>query len=328
MAVKNRTTPLLTGCVLAVVLALSSTASAQNVTGAANAYARAQKAELSGDFDTAAELYELADSLAPAPQALRSALKARKAAGQLRSAALHAEELLTRYPNDSRSKDLAEETLKLAAGSLSRFEIECRPTACAIAIDGTATASETKQQHVLYVDAGRHEVVATFGEAKAAPQTIDAAAGFKGSLTFDAPPQPPPPVNAVEAPAAPAPVDATADSGVAPSKGLSPWYFAASAVVTVGFGAATLWSGLDTLSAHDDYKKHETESGYQNGLDKERRTNILIGGTAIFGVATGVLAIFTQWNGSSNRSAVGGVATHASMNVTPGGGFVSLSGTY
>ena len=133
MAVKNRTTPLLTGCVLAVVLALSSTASAQNVTGAANAYARAQKAELSGDFDTAAELYELADSLAPAPQALRSALKARKAAGQLRSAALHAEELLTRYPNDSRSKDLAEETLKLAAGSLSRFEIECRPTACAIA---------------------------------------------------------------------------------------------------------------------------------------------------------------------------------------------------
>src|SRR5690348_3074599 len=67
---------------------------AQDVSAAANAFSRAQKAELGGDHEAAAELYELADSLAPAPEALRSALKARKSAGQLGAAAVLAEALL------------------------------------------------------------------------------------------------------------------------------------------------------------------------------------------------------------------------------------------
>src|SRR5687768_599387 len=61
-----------TGC-----LCTTHAAFAQDVAAAANAFARAQKAELAGDHAAAAELYELADSLAPAPEALRSALKAR-----------------------------------------------------------------------------------------------------------------------------------------------------------------------------------------------------------------------------------------------------------
>src|ERR1700748_2721708 len=75
-------------------ITVSGTARADDVSGAANAFSRAQKAELSGDFASAAELYELADGLAPAPEALRSALRSRKSAGELDLAAVHAEELL------------------------------------------------------------------------------------------------------------------------------------------------------------------------------------------------------------------------------------------
>src|SRR3954451_24716015 len=84
-----------------VLTASPRTARADDVSGAANAFSRAQKAELSADFAAAAELYELADSLAPAPEALRSALRARKSAGQLEIAAVRAEELMERYPTDA-----------------------------------------------------------------------------------------------------------------------------------------------------------------------------------------------------------------------------------
>src|SRR5215470_8692517 len=93
----------LTSAALVLALAAPRAARADDVSGAANAFSRAQKAELSGDFAAAAELYELADGLAPAPEALRSALRSRKSAGQLEAAALHAEELLSRYPNDAKS---------------------------------------------------------------------------------------------------------------------------------------------------------------------------------------------------------------------------------
>ena len=48
---------------------------------------------MSGDLARAAELYELADHIAPTPEALRNATRSRLAAGQLVAAATHAEEL-------------------------------------------------------------------------------------------------------------------------------------------------------------------------------------------------------------------------------------------
>src|SRR5688572_12759748 len=76
------------------VLSVAPVALAQDVSGAASAYSRGQQADLTGDHATAAELYELANSLAPSPEALRSALRARRNAGQLAIAGGHAETLL------------------------------------------------------------------------------------------------------------------------------------------------------------------------------------------------------------------------------------------
>jgi hypothetical protein len=311
------------------LLAIENQASAQDVAGAANAFSRAQKAELSGDHDTAAELYELADSLAPAPEALRSALKARKAAGQLASAAQHAERILRRYPNDKRSKDLADATLEEAKRKLARIEVTCRTKPCSVVIDGAAGSSESTDHHVIFLEPGKHELGAAFGADRATPRPTTTKAGDRLTFTFD---PPPPSASASKNTDASGKTVAggTADTGVDHgSKGrLSPWIFVTGAVVTAGLGVATVWSGLDVLDAHDAYQGNETQATYQAGVDKERRTNVLIGATAVAGVSTVVIAIFTRWSGSSDSGAAPRTRMQAGGVPLPGGAAFTVSGEF
>ena len=315
-----------------MLLLAAGSAHAQDVAGAANAFSRAQKAELSGDHDTAAELYELADSLAPAPEALRSALKARKAAGQLGSAAQHAEKLLRRYSNDKRSKDLAEATLEDAKKKLARVEVQCKPKACGLVVDGAAGSAETSETHVVFLEPGKHEINAAFGSDRATAKTTTAKAGDRTTFTFEAPPPSPPSSRVTEGSktlTGGTSTDVTADRGTKGSHGLSPWFFATGAVLTAGLGVATVISGLDVLDAHDAYQGKETQQAYDDGLDKERRTNLLLGATAVVGVATGVVAIFTRWGGSSESTATApGVRVRAGGAPLPGGAAFTIGGSF
>jgi hypothetical protein len=314
---------------LAGLLAASSvsrTARADDVSGAANAFSRAQKAELSGDYADAAELYELADSLAPAPEALRSALRARVSAGQLELAAVHAEELQQRYASDPKSMDLAKSTLDEAAKKLMRFEIDCKPTACTILVDGAAADPDAKQTHIVYLAPGKHDVAAGFGKARTESQPAEGAAGYRGTLSFDAPPEPPPSVDLAATGSALGSVEG--DQGVGRKQGLSPWIFAGGAVATVGLGAVTLWSGLDVLSAHNAYQKNETTQGYNDGKSKETRTNVLIGATAVVSVATGVIALFTDWSGKHDATAAESPGIHATASVTRNSAGFIVGGVY
>jgi hypothetical protein len=318
------------GCMLAT-LGVTTVAGAQDVSGAANAFQRAQKADLSGDHDTAAELFELADSLAPAPEALRSALRARKAAGQLGAAARHAEHLLQRYADDKKSKDLANATLDDAKKKLARIEVHCKPKACGIVVDGAAATPEVTAAHVLYLEPGKHEVSASFGADRTAPKVVQTKAGDQTSFTFDAPPPtatPRPSESAAKSNFTVGADSSTADRG-ASSPGLSPWFFVTGAVVTAGFGAAAVWSGLDVLSAHDDYEGRESQTAYEDGLDKERRTNIFIGATALAGASTLVLAYFTRWSGSGETTTGQKPARlQAGCSPIPGGSAITIGGDF
>jgi len=92
----------------------------------------------------------------------------------------------------------------------------------------------------------------------------------------------------VEAPAPPPPPP--------PSPLQSKWTFIGTATATAVVGGLALWSGLDTLSARDRYVDTPTEAGYHDGVSKEKRTNWLIGGTAVLGAATLGLGLFvTRW---------------------------------
>jgi len=313
--------------VLVSTMSLSRPARADDVAGAANAFSRAQKAELSGDFASAAELYELADSLAPAPEALRSALRARKAAGELEVAAVHAEELLDRYGSDAKSMELANATLDEAAKKLMRFEVACHPMACTLLVDGAATSPEAKERHVLYLAPGKHEVEASFGKSRTVSRAVEGKVGERGSIAFDAPPEPQPAQGEAAPGSAPGSAVA-ADQGVQERhRGLSPWFFVGGAIATVGLGAATVWSGLDVLSANDDYKKHPTLAGYNDGKDRELRTNVLIGATAVTGVATGVIALFTDFSGKASESGER-AGVRATAAVTGNSAAFFVSGVY
>jgi tetratricopeptide (TPR) repeat protein len=310
---------------LALVLGLSVEARAQdNQAAAANAYSRAQKALLSNDYDQAAELFEMADSLSPTPQALRSAASARKAAGQLAAAAARAEELRARYPDDADSQKLAGEILDEAKEKLSRHEVNCKPEACQLLVDGSVMTATAKEQHFVYLKPGDHEVGAVFGTRRATPQKVKSAAGASSALTFEAPFAGPTakPVDADGSLSTS--TDVTSDSGT-PSKGLSPWIFGTAAGVTVVLAGVATWSGLDTLSARDDYDKHRTQDGYEDGQKKERRTNILLAGTGVAAAATITLAFFTDFGGSKRTSQR---VPHVSAIAAPGRGGVFVGGSF
>ena len=79
-------------------------------------------------------------------------------------------------------------------------------------------------------------------------------------------------------------------------------------MVTVGLGVTTTISGLSTLSTRDQIRdavaagnNASAQMLYANGRDQQTQTNVLLGVTIASGVATGVLALFTNWAGRGER---------------------------
>ena len=65
-------------------------------------------------------------------------------------------------------------------------------------------------------------------------------------------------------------------------------------------GGVTLWSGLDTNRARDEFETDPSQSALDDGQAKQSRTNLLLGATAVAGVGTAVIGLFfTNWKGSS-----------------------------
>jgi len=298
-------------------LLCARTAHASDVAAAAAAFRRAQAADLGGDHRQAAELYEVANGIAPSPEALRAALRARRSAGDTEMAATHAESLASLYANDEESTTLAKTTLGELASTLLRLEVSCKPGHCIAVVDGSASSAESRRVHVFYVKPGIHAVQASFGGSTTAPRQVDGAAGQRRALEFVAPP--------VKRPArGPRPTPEQGDApDAAPAGGLAPIWFFAGAGATLVLAGATTWSGLDTLAARDDYDRERTEAGYQDGLSRERRTNVLIGATAFVGVGSAVLGLFfTDWShGAKSRAGV-----QAGVLRSHQGTFVSIRG--
>jgi hypothetical protein len=77
---------------------------------------------------------------------------------------------------------------------------------------------------------------------------------------------------------------------------------------TAVLGGVTTWSGIDTLNnpgtdAIDTCKKTpncEPAPLVQEGIDHQKRTNVLLAVTSVVGVTTGVIALFfTNWGEDS-----------------------------
>ncbi|MCA9641123.1 MAG: hypothetical protein KC492_10525 [Myxococcales bacterium] len=117
-----------------------------------------------------------------------------------------------------------------------------------------------------------------------------------------------------------------------PAKPLSPIWFYAGLGATLVVGGFATWSALDTQSSHDAYEKDlptltqgQINQRVEDGHGLERRTNWLLAGTAVLGVATGVLAgFFVDWQQGDRTS------PHASISggITEDGALLGVRGAF
>jgi hypothetical protein len=120
------------------------------------------------------------------------------------------------------------------------------------------------------------------------------------------------------------------------SAGVSPLWFYVAGGVTLALGAVATWSALDTQSAFDDYERDlpklsqsEVNRRVAEGHDKERRTNILIGGAVIALAGTAVLGVFfVDWSGKSATAPRRGSRSAPGARVVVGPRGIAAIGTF
>lgn len=311
-----------------------------DVQSAAAAFGEGQRAQLRGDYARAADLFELADRSAPSPAALRSAIRNHRAAGHLARAATLSRDAQQRYPADADTSALATEVLGEAATQLAELHVRCEP-ACSLAIDGRAAAESAQASFDLFVDPGTRAIVASWAGREPVTRSIEAVAGSDESVAIEAPAVPEPAVSTASeeddageegasepGPGAIArPMDEVIVRPAPPpsSSGISPAFFGVSAGLTAVLLGIGIWSGVDTLDARDRYVADPTRAGYEDGVDRQWRTDGLLIGAGVLAITTVVLAIFTDWDGDAPAT------EHAWMpwiTVEPGAGVIGLSGTF
>jgi tetratricopeptide (TPR) repeat protein len=285
----------------------------EQVRAAAEAFDLGRQSYKAGRYTEAAEQFERADASAPSSTALELAIRARDKAGDLDRAGTLASLALTLYPNDENIGKIAPDVITRAGADLYELSVTCTEP-CEIT-DGTKVVhGRAASSRTLFLAAGTHQLRASFGGGRTESKSVEATPGASGSVDFapesteepeakeepvqEAPPEPPPPEEEPEV-----------------KKGLPPMLFWVGAGATVAAGGVTVWSGLDTVNNPGaDRVKAECQAGdencklYQEGRAKQTRTNILLGVTGVFAVATGVLAAVVDWGPPSLPSADEGQA--------------------
>jgi hypothetical protein len=310
--------------VLALVLGAPVGAYAQPVDGrneptpaqvraAAEAFDRGREAYKAEEYVDAAEQFEKADSSAPSPAAIELAIRAREKSGELDRAATLLALALKRYPEQANLFKLATE-LEKRSKELFALTANC-DTPCDLTVNGKIVHGEPDTQRTLFLQPGAFTIRAGWPDNRSESKQVQAEKSGRGEITFTTPATPAGDAMAKEdvEPAAPPPVDPTAtkDEGPKKSGGWSPTIFYVGAGLTAVVAGVTVWSGIDTVNnpGADRVKEECGTQGescalYQEGLSKQRRTNILVGVTAGLGVATILVGVFaTDWSGRKSAPA-------------------------
>jgi hypothetical protein len=292
---------------IAICAGLAASTAHADVSAAARAFSDGQAAQLEGNFERAAQSFELAFNIAPSKEALRSAVRARHLGNQLPRAATLAHLLLMQYPDDADSARLANDVIAEARIKLARIAITCAPH-CTVAVGGRAISLTAAPTHVVFATPGHQSLEITFDGDRTVKRDVALKAGDDVALPIAAPP-----VSHV----ATSHAAAAAPAAVEP-RPLSPMVALAGGAVTLGLAGVAIWSGLDTSKAHDAYAAMPTPEGWSSGRSRQLRTNVLLGATAATAVTTGLIAVFwTNWNGDHR--------TAPDVAIMPGNGGVTMS---
>jgi hypothetical protein len=279
-------------CLAACLGAALATPARADVSAAARAFSDGQAAQLEGNYERAAQSFELAFNIAPSKEALRSAVRARDLAGQLPRAATLAQVLLATYGDDATSVKLANDVIAEARTKLGRVAVTCAPR-CTLVVGGRAISLHAAPSHVVFTAPGHHTLEITFDGDRTATREVTLRAGDDLALPVE-----PPPVKRaakVQPPAPPLPARRDGPE-------LSPYWVIGGAAATLVLAGATTWSGLDTDKAHDTYVAAPTAQGWNDGRSKQQRTNVLLGATAAAAITTTLIAVvWTRWDDSPAR---------------------------
>jgi hypothetical protein len=282
---------------------------------AAEAFDRGREAYKTEDYVEAAEQFESADANAPSAAALELAIRARDKAGQLDRAATLAALALVRHPDDPNIQKVAPPIIERAKSELFELDLKC-DEACDVTVAGKLAPGRRATDRTLFLLSGTYNVRAGWSGDRSVSKSVEASKGESGSLEFRAPEVVVAPAPVV-APVTPPPSEKNADEGAQTQSGkLPPTVFWVGVGLTAALGGTTLWSGIDTQNnpgpdrvrdackpLADGTHSAECDSLYNQGLDKQHRTNWLLVGTAGVGVATAVIgAFFTDWGGSKKAS--------------------------
>lgn len=277
---------------------------------AARAFDNARNAFGAEDYATAADEFESADGYAPSPVALQWAIDAHHRAGNAARAATLAALAKQRHPDVAELVELAARVISETEANLIEVQVVCDQP-CELFVDSKIVHGRPASTRTLYLNPGSYALTAGFsGGARAKAEQVEGEAGDTRSVLFapqaltsgeDAPP------DGMDDPFADdfeGTGDPTADRPPrADSGGWSPTVFWVSASLTAVSGAVTIWSGLDTQNnPGPDVVKEECKGqgedcgAYQDGLRRQRRTNILLGVTGGLAAFTVVSALLTDWS--------------------------------
>jgi hypothetical protein len=286
---------------------------AEQIRVAAEEFDDGKRAFKEGEYVTAAEHFEKADQNAPSAAALELAMRARERAEQLDRAATLAELALVRYPDNADLQTSAQALVDRAERELHKVSVTC-DTPCDLVVGTKIIAGPAATERIVYLPPGEHVMKAGWAEGRTQSQKITATEAGTSEVQFTEPPASAEPAASGEDDPADDAVetDASLDAGtpVKAKGGWSPAVFWVGVGLTAVAGGVTAWSGIDTINSPgaDAVRERcidESCPEYQEGRDKQTRTNILAGVTAGVGVATilvGVLA--TDWSGGKASKAL------------------------
>ncbi|HKQ69020.1 MAG TPA: hypothetical protein VJT73_06765, partial [Polyangiaceae bacterium] len=171
---------------------------AERLKTAAEEFDAGRRAYKLRDFENSAIHFENADRDAPSPEALQSAIRGRKEAGQAARAATLSALGLARYPNDKSFGEYARQVLAESERGLHKVSIGCSPE-CTLIVDNKVMPFGETSNAVVYVEPGAHAVVAGWSNNRHKNADVAAVAAGTSKIAFTAPaiektpaPEPPP----------------------------------------------------------------------------------------------------------------------------------------
>lgn len=318
---------LLASASLGVRPAAADAPSAEQVQFAMGEHDLGYRAYREGHFDEAASHFENAFFAAANPAELRSAIRARHDAKEMARAATLAAIAKRKYAGDAETNKLADATLAEARPTV--YEVHVTSSLeCSVAVDAKLVAAEKVKDFRFYVDPGPHGLDVSWTEDRGKHVDIKATAGGTQALALEPPPPPPP-----------KPVPTGHDGGAtggdhpppASPKPLSPVFFFIGAALTAAGTGVSIWSYIDTVNnpgvnavKRDCVGQGESCPQYQQGLNSQRRTDVLIASTAGVGAVTAVIGLFfTRWGGAAATPTTG-----TRIEPTVGIGSIGLKGAF